>query len=138
MGFGSHWTYFIRGERHRQAFSLAILLFTLISLQGVGLNSDDEVLRRLTLASIVASFSFLLCLFTSIIIYRICFHRLRSFPGPALAKVSKFWHLAHLTDSKNYLLLDDLRKRYGEFVRTGRIDSRRLELYAEHGQGQMN
>ena len=47
------------------------------------------------------------------------FHPLHHFPGPALAKVSKLWNVAHCLGSKNHLLLDGLHKEYGDFVRTG-------------------
>ncbi|MCJ1320172.1 hypothetical protein MMC15_005510 [Xylographa vitiligo] len=52
-------------------------------------------------------------------IYRVFFHRLHSFPGPGLAKVSKFWNVAKTIDSSNYRLLDSLHRQYGDFVRTG-------------------
>ncbi|KAL9134417.1 MAG: hypothetical protein Q9175_004399 [Cornicularia normoerica] len=63
--------------------------------------------------------TYLASLFASIITYRTMFHRLRHFPGPALAKVSKLWHVAHCLDSKNDLLLEGLHQEYGDFVRTG-------------------
>ena len=51
--------------------------------------------------------------------YRVFFHRLRNFPGPVLASVSKFWHVAHCLDSKNHILLERLHEEYGDFVRIG-------------------
>lgn len=58
---------------------------------------------------------------SSISAYRAFFHRLRLFPGPPLAKVSKIWHASHCLDCQNHLFLEDLRHRYGPFVRTGRF-----------------
>ena len=60
-----------------------------------------------------------LCLMASMSIYRVFFHRLRHFPGPVLASVSKLWHVAHCLDSKSHILLEKLHNEYGEFVRTG-------------------
>lgn len=62
-----------------------------------------------------------LCLLASISIYRVFFHRLRGFPGPVLASVSKLWHVAHCLDSKNHLLMEKLYDEYGDFVRTGTV-----------------
>ncbi|RWA10857.1 hypothetical protein EKO27_g4259 [Xylaria grammica] len=58
-------------------------------------------------------------LFSSIVIYRKYFHRLRRFPGPRLAAVTKLWHVWKGLDGKNHLLLEDLFKRYGPIIRTG-------------------
>ena len=69
--------------------------------------------------SIIVIGSYALSLFASIVIYRTCFHRLRSFPGPLLARVSKFWHVYHVRHSKNYELLHRLYAQYGPIVRTG-------------------
>ena len=58
-------------------------------------------------------------LYTSIILFRLFFHPLSKFPGPAFAKVTKFWHVSKVLDSKNYLLLEKLYQQYGDIVRTG-------------------
>ncbi|KAL8754101.1 MAG: hypothetical protein Q9184_005223 [Pyrenodesmia sp. 2 TL-2023] len=47
------------------------------------------------------------------------FHRLRHFPGPWTAGITKFWHVYHCATSQNHLLLDRLHGQYGQFVRTG-------------------
>ncbi|KAL9593418.1 MAG: hypothetical protein Q9179_005896 [Wetmoreana sp. 5 TL-2023] len=46
------------------------------------------------------------------------FHRLRNFPGPRFAAVSKLWHIWQCRDSRNHLVLEDLRRQYGSFVLT--------------------
>ncbi|KAF4629298.1 hypothetical protein G7Y89_g8848 [Cudoniella acicularis] len=58
-------------------------------------------------------------LFTSMLIYRKYFHRLRNFPGPWLAGATKFWHVYQCRNSQNHFLLDDIYRKYGEIVRTG-------------------
>lgn len=60
-------------------------------------------------------------LFTSILTYRLFFHRLNKtgIPGPFLARLSKFWHVWQCRDSRNFLVLDSVVKQYGDFVRTG-------------------
>ena len=74
-------------------------------------------------ASLRSILGYLFALFASIAARRLFFHRLQSFPGPILAKVSKLWHLYHCLDSRNHLVLDDLHNRYGDFVRTGQWES---------------
>lgn len=64
-------------------------------------------------------FMFTVALLSSIATYRLFFHRLRRFPGPKLAALSKLWHCAKCIDSKNHVFLDGLKEQYGDFVRTG-------------------
>ena len=63
--------------------------------------------------------SYATALFGSMTVYRTIFHRLRNFPGPPVARITKFWHLVQCLDSRNHLLLDHLHHQYGDFVRTG-------------------
>jgi hypothetical protein len=57
---------------------------------------------------------------TSMTIYRAFFHRIRHFPGPFLAGVTRFYAL-YLSSKKvqYHVELDKLHKKYGDFVRTG-------------------
>ncbi|KAK0744971.1 cytochrome P450 [Apiosordaria backusii] len=65
------------------------------------------------------STSYSLGLFTSITIYRLYFHRLRAFPGPKLAAITKFWHVWQCRHGKNHLVIEELRQKYGNIIRTG-------------------
>lgn len=58
-------------------------------------------------------------LFTSIAIYRRFFHRLRHFPGPWAAGLSKFWHVWRCRTGRNYMVIEELRHKYGPIIRTG-------------------
>jgi hypothetical protein len=71
-------------------------------------------------ASLFAA-SFNTGLLTSIVVYRLFFHRCRNFPGPLSAKVSKF-HAARLAtkDVQYYKELAKMHEQYGDFVRTGK------------------
>lgn len=62
---------------------------------------------------------YLLGLYSSMVVYRIFFHRLRHFPGPKLASVSKLWHVFHALDSRNHQLFERLHEQYGDYVRIG-------------------
>jgi hypothetical protein len=57
----------------------------------------------------------------SILAHRVLFHRLRHFPGPFGAKVSRFWHIFKLWDSEaGHLFLEGMHKKYGDIVRYGK------------------
>ncbi|KAF2645135.1 monooxygenase [Massarina eburnea CBS 473.64] len=59
-------------------------------------------------------------LLTSIGVYRLVFHRLRSFPGPFWAKLTKF-HAAYRASQAGQLHREraELHKKYGDVVRVG-------------------
>lgn len=119
-GIVIHHGIFIRGEWHMRiphiivAHSMfcGILLHCFVGHYGS--------LSR-ALFSLMLSFScYLLSLFASMTIYRLFFHATSSFPGPKWAAITKFWHVWHTLDSRNYLFLQKMHTEYGEFVRTGK------------------
>ncbi len=120
-GVLSHWTYFIRGEHHLEAPRLVVLAMALPVVIFVFLfqYADFGVIQAAVQTTLVAA-TYLTSIWTSIIVYRIFFHPLRRFPGPFMAKVSKFWHVLKLAPKlDNYRQLDEMHRRYGDFVRTG-------------------
>ena len=68
-------------------------------------------------SAMAIAYGFTIALIMSI--YRLFFHRLRGFPGPLLARVSKLWHVSQVLDSKNHQFLLRMQQSYGDFVRTG-------------------
>jgi hypothetical protein len=53
-------------------------------------------------------------------VYRLCFHRLRSFPGPLWARLTNGYHT--MLSAKNLCLYEEvqnLHRQYGDFVRIG-------------------
>ncbi|KIW13029.1 hypothetical protein PV08_08216 [Exophiala spinifera] len=122
-GVLSHWFYFIRGEHHVQGPLLLRLALVLPCLLLGGLWSygglDAISAGTLTLKCVSLYYA---ALWTSILVYRIFFHRLRRFPGPFMFKTSKLWHVYKLApNSDNYKQLDALHRQYGDFVRTGKF-----------------
>ncbi|KAG5984829.1 hypothetical protein E4U55_003047 [Claviceps digitariae] len=59
-------------------------------------------------------------LFSSILVYRACFHRLNCFPGPFAARLSNFY-VTRLSARKLQLYreIQDLHRAYGDYVRVG-------------------
>lgn len=77
----------------------------------------------LSYAVVIASFAgicFNAGLASSITVYRLLFHRLRNFPGPWGAKLSRFYAVKLASKGLQYHLeLRKLHDQYGDFVRTG-------------------
>ena len=119
-GVASHLAFFIRGEHHRQApmlFKLSLIIpFTLFVGQ-IQLGYGDA--RQSATRTVLLFGAYTVSLFASMIVYRVFFHQLRHFPGPPMAKVSKFWHVSKDLTSNNWRLLNKLHREYGDFVRTG-------------------
>jgi hypothetical protein len=62
-------------------------------------------------------------LFTSIIVYRAFFHRLRKFPGPFMARITNFYNVAITTPKIRYFIeVEKIHKQYGDYVRLGPRD----------------
>ena len=113
---------FIHGEWHLHAIKvlkLHALAYTVLILLEATYNTSSWLAATAISSQLFGMYT--LCLLGSISIYRVFFHRLRSFPGPVLASVSKFWHVAHCLDSKGHLLLERLHNQYGDFVRIGMV-----------------
>jgi hypothetical protein len=119
-GVLSHNLLFIHGEWHMRApllFRLYVTLALLVFVAEAVLHAG-EIIQTITQSLQIIS-SYAGALFASILLYRRLFHRLRKFPGPFAASVTKLWHVSKCMDSQNHLLLDGLYKKYGKFVRTG-------------------
>ncbi|KAI0206838.1 cytochrome P450 [Astrocystis sublimbata] len=119
LGVVTHVSIFIRGEWHMQApriFTIYLCLF-----MGLVVASNDAgagIFARYKPGALVTS-SYATGLLTSMIIYRRYFHRLRHFPGPSMAAITKFWHVWQCRHGQNYLVIEKLRQRYGSIIRTG-------------------
>jgi cytochrome P450 family 628 len=120
LGVASHLGYFIHGEHHMQTTKITalfviapLLLFVTFSRYIVD-DSHNEAAK----CTVVATGCYFTALSTSILIYRAFFHPLCNFPGPFVARLSKFVHVLWIAkSSKNYLLQEELFEKYGEFVR---------------------
>lgn len=117
----SHWTYFLHGEHHLSApYLLRIaLLIPIVTSTYLWKYTVLDAVQAIALTAQLGC-SYYAALYTSIILYRVFFHRLRNFPGPFAARATKLWHVWKLAPkSKNYMELNSLREKYGDYVRTG-------------------
>ena len=121
-GVASHNIVFIHGEWHMQAPLVlrAYIVLAVITYIAEIINGRSCYLQSGGRSLLIVG-TYGATLFMSMAFYRLFLHRLRGFPGPFLAKVSKLWHVGKCiqTSSQNHLVLDRLYKEYGEFVRTG-------------------
>lgn len=71
--------------------------------------------------TVIVSFCFNTGLTLSIGAYRLFFHRLKNFPGPVPAKLSRFYAMSLAAKNIQYNLeVEKLHQSYGDFVRTGK------------------
>ena len=83
-----------------------------------------------TSTAILLSLSvFYLALLISIISYRLSpWHPLASYPGPAIAKISKLWGAVIMAKGKNHEYFKHLHGKYGPYVRIGKCSHFHLLL----------
>jgi hypothetical protein len=63
---------------------------------------------------------YMLSLASSITLYRLSpFHPLAKYPGPVLARVSRFWAVREVARGHQHRVSHELFERYGDVVRTG-------------------
>ena len=124
LGILSHLLYFIRGEHHAQALGIfqATIIFLLLSVVTLTQVSNNGLVSAIQATARVSS-SYIGSLWTSMIVYRVFFHPLRHFPGPRLAKVSKFYHSLCCWNLDNHRVRARWHDQYGEFVRIGKSRS---------------
>ena len=124
VGVLSHVLYFVRGEHHQHTLQFLQILF-------YGFLSSSLILAPLLQVQYAQAMqltfmligSYLTALWTSMLIYRVSFHRLNAFPGPRLAKLSKFYQLFTGLRLDAFRRSHEAHQRYGRFVRTGKLNS---------------
>lgn len=119
-GLVAHLGVFIRGEWHLKIRSivfthsaLALATFWALRYWGHAFTIALQTLFQITGC-------YLATLFTSMSVYRYFFHPLSKFSGPKLAALTKFWHVYKSRNSKNFRVMDEVYKKYGTIVRTGK------------------
>jgi|SRR5450432_1789911 hypothetical protein len=123
LGLLTHLGYFIHGEHHTESWTLFLMtVFIPLLVFASQVLYMDANASEAALTTTTMFLSFFGALYTSMITYRVFFHRLNKFPGPFMAKISKLYHVYLVTPkSHNHLVLDQMYRKYGPFVRTGQL-----------------
>lgn len=116
LGVAAHLLVFIHGEWHLRA---PVVLYWHVATVVFYFHAEVFFNSTTLFGAAVITACYFVGLFSSISIYRLFFHRLRHFPGPRLAAVSKLFHVWQCRDSRNYQVLENWHQKYGTFVRTG-------------------
>ena len=120
-GIFAHHGFFIRGEWHLAGPKVILghIVLASVSWWYFLRHQPGTISEHIHISSLAFS-SYLISLFSSIVVYRLFFHPLRRFPGPKLAAITKFWHISKSWGGNNFRVLEEARHQYGQFVRTGK------------------
>jgi cytochrome P450 family 628 len=119
-GILSHVLYFIHGERDLQPLRILIVsMIAQIVLSTYFFSLCGAFIPSFT-HTIFVDISFLTAISTSIIVYRLAFHRLRHFPGPFWSKVTKAYGVVLSRNTRYAHDTAELHHQYGDYVRIGR------------------
>lgn len=117
-GVLSHLAHFIHGHRAWEAPKIVGFYFVAICLLWARCIHSQGAVQGAADASIIST-SYFLGLFTSILVYRVFFHRTSRFPGPFAAKVTKLYGPYLALDGKSHLQWSKLFDKYGDIIRIG-------------------
>ncbi|KAF2087465.1 cytochrome P450 monooxygenase [Saccharata proteae CBS 121410] len=120
VGIASHIGFFHRAEHHLNGITYLQVFLAVCTISSFALvhYADQTVKETVGLVSAVAG-SWLVGLWTSLLVYRVLLHPLNKFSGPFAARFSSFWISFHVGNSQAYKTIHDLHKKYGQFVRYG-------------------
>ncbi|KAF3056243.1 Tryprostatin B 6-hydroxylase [Daldinia childiae] len=120
LGVLFHLTIAQMGDVEKFMYNLmAAMLFLALGIVSVSVFLGSSFLGALAGLCILA-ITFNTGLFSSMVIYRLFFHRLRRFPGPLDLKISRFFSLLRVAkEAKYHNDVVKLNERYGDFIRTG-------------------
>ncbi|KAI0891221.1 monooxygenase [Annulohypoxylon nitens] len=98
---------------------IATFTFAFFGLGAVLFYNGFSPFETFARVSILA-LSFYGGLFSSMVVYRAFFHRLRKFPGPFDLKISRFFSARRAWQKVQYQkVVVELHEQYGDFIRTG-------------------
>lgn len=117
-GILSHVLYFIRGYHDSQSLRIFIIHVCVYAAICISFITKLGIWSGLFASSAIFA-TYLVSLFTSMVVYRVFFHPLRRFPGPLAAKVSKFYGLYNARNGQMHIEQNKLFKKYGDIVRIG-------------------
>jgi len=101
---------------------LGIFIITCGVLTWTFYSYTNDIYSAVSMTAAIAV-SFNSALTSSILLHRIFFHRLRRFPGPFWAKVSKAWMLKKVwSKPQSFRYVEQMHEEYGKVVRVGKYE----------------
>jgi len=119
LGVLSHVAYFIHGTHHGRQSARIALCYLVAGVAILALSISALGLRNGAIHALLFSSAYVVALFTSMVSYRLYFHRIRHFPGPLAAKTTKLYAAYLNRNGKMHMEHLALSERYGDFVRVG-------------------
>ncbi|KAM7199177.1 cytochrome P450 [Rhypophila sp. PSN 637] len=122
-GVVSHLAFFRIGEHHLQGMTYILTAFTVFTLSIITQNHflGFDLLAAISDSTFLASLYFS-GVYTSLLIFRVFFHPLRTFPGPLGSKISSAWFETYLSKQDSFRQLERLHQQHGDFLRIGSND----------------
>lgn len=103
---------------------LGVYVVLLMSLAGLYRSLCEFPASEIAVRILLVGTSFNAGLSLSMGMYRLFFHRLRKFPGPIGARLSRFYTTALASKKIQYYLeVKKIHETYGDFVRTGKLQA---------------
>lgn len=120
LGVLFHVTFLRTVEVESFMYSLITLgIFAVLSLCIAHIQAGFSPLAAILRVAILST-AFNSAIFTSILVYRVFFHRLRRFPGPLAAKITRLYSAYRTSQSLQYYKqVGKWNEQYGDFIRTG-------------------
>lgn len=130
LGVISHLTYFIQSDHpfYHVTTIFYCLIFSPFALLLLFVAGAKYSVLEALFAVFISQSSFVAAIWLSMLIYRAFFHRLRHYPGPFAARLSQFWRSWRHASKQSYLVLDEMHKTYGDYVRVGTLQRRYIIL----------
>lgn len=120
LGLGSHWGFFIHGEKDLKAANIARFhLLVAIGLIYFGCHFHGVTLQETLYRVLKIGVVYIVSILTSITIYRLFFSPLRHIQGPLHMSITKLTHVLSQAKHRNSEMLHALHKARGDIVRTG-------------------
>ncbi len=121
LGVFSHLTFFIRMDPIDSSPTLGLLAITVPAFITLALTTLFRYSYfDAAFTSAAWWFSYVGAVAGSMLIYRLFFHQLRRYPGPAAARITQFSHVAKVwKKADHFKQIDELHQQYGEYVRVG-------------------
>ncbi|KAI1156957.1 cytochrome P450 [Nemania diffusa] len=122
-GVTSHLAFFRVGEHHLYSSRYVLAAITALATGIIAHSYFFQLSSRIaTLRTIAIAASYFGGLYSSLVIFRIFFHPLRTFPGPLGCKVSSAWFATYIRRQDAFRQLLKLHQKYGSFLQIGSND----------------